>query len=231
MKIEFCIIYMTHVSKREIFGKWENVKSHLVQTEQGYVILIFALKVLDKRHARNIELVRCQYSGNAHGVIHGIGVVTCVYVNPIFDRFWIIDYQIYDPAGDGKTNLDHVKEMLSLLVHQKHLLFQAVLMDSWYASKPVMLHIEKLRKDYYFPLKTNRLVDDSNGTKHYQRISDLAWTPTELNEGKRIKIKEFPPDARITSLLTTCLKTTLRLHNRRVTGAGRLSSFTEKPGN
>ena len=82
--------------------------------------------------------------------------------------------------------------MLCLLVHQKHLLFQAVLMDSWYASKPVILQIEKLRKDYYCPLKTNRLVDDSNGTKHYQRISDLAWPPTELNEGKRIKIKGFP---------------------------------------
>ena len=54
--------------------------------------------------------------------------------------------------GDGKTKLNHVKEMLALLAHQKHLLFQAVLMDSWYASKSVMLHIEKLRKDYYCPL-------------------------------------------------------------------------------
>ena len=41
--------------------------------------------VLDKRHRRRIALVRRQYSGNAHGVIAGIGLVTCVYVNPEID--------------------------------------------------------------------------------------------------------------------------------------------------
>ena len=80
---------------------WENVQPHLVQTEQGYVI--FDDTVLDKRHARNIALVRRQYSGNAKGVINGIGVVTCVYVNPTLDRFWVIDYRIYDPETDGNT--------------------------------------------------------------------------------------------------------------------------------
>ena len=48
---------------------WEHVQPHLVQTGQ--------------------------YSGNAKGVINGIGVVTCVYVNPDLDRFWVIDYRIY----------------------------------------------------------------------------------------------------------------------------------------
>jgi hypothetical protein len=45
-------------------------------------------------------------------VIKGIGVVTCVYVNPALDQFWLIDYRIYDPDGDGKSKLDHVREML-----------------------------------------------------------------------------------------------------------------------
>ena len=132
-----------------------------------------------------------QYSGN------GIGGVTCVYVNPILDRFRVIDYRIYDPEGDGKTKLHHVKEMLSLLVYQKHLLFQAVLMDCWYAAKTVMLHIENLEKEYDCPLKINRLVDDSNATEPYQRIENLAWTPTELNEGKRIKIRGVPRDHKV----------------------------------
>ena len=70
-------------------------------------------------------------------------------------------------------------------------------MDSWYATKTVMLHIENLGKVYYCPLKTNRLVDDSNATKPYQRIDNLAWTPTELHEGKRIKIKGFPRDHKV----------------------------------
>ena len=174
---------------------WENVKPYLVQAKEGYVI--FDDTVLDKQYARSIELVRRQYSGNAHGVINGIGVVTCVYVNPNLDRFWIIDYRIYDPEGDGKTKLDHAKEMLSLVVYQKHLLFQAVLMDSWYATKTLMLHIEGLGKTYYCPLKTNRRVDDSNGAEPFQRIDNLVWTQTELNAGKRIKIREFPKNHKV----------------------------------
>ena len=125
---------------------WENVKSDLVQTAQGYVI--FDDTVLDKRYAQHIGLVRRQYSGNAKGVINGIGVVTCVYVNPTLDRFWLIDYRIYDPQTDGKSKLTHVKEMLSLLVYHKHLLFSTVLMDSWYATKDLMLLIEQLDKHY-----------------------------------------------------------------------------------
>lgn len=51
---------------------------------EGY--LVFDDTVLDKRYSFTIESVRRQYSGNAHGVIKGIGVVTCVYVNPKLDR-------------------------------------------------------------------------------------------------------------------------------------------------
>jgi hypothetical protein len=123
---------------------WENVKGQVEQTQEGY--LVFDDTVVDKNFSFKIELVRRQYSGNAHGVIKGIGVVTCVYVNPILDQFWIIDYRIYDPGGDGKTKLDHVQDMLTNCVYQKQLLFWAVLMDSWYATKEIMLFIEQLRK-------------------------------------------------------------------------------------
>ena len=169
---------------------WEHVNPHLVQTEQGYVI--FDDTVLDKHYAQHIGLVRRQYSGNAKGVINGIGVVTCVYVNPILDRFWLIDYRIYDPQTDGKTKLDHVKEMLSLLVYHKSLSFSTVLMDSWYATKDLMMHIESLDKHYYCPLKSNRQVDDSNAQKPYQRVDSLQWTKNERRHGKRVKIKGFP---------------------------------------
>lgn len=174
---------------------WENVASQLVPTAEGY--LLFDDTVLDKRHSFKIELVRRQWSGNAKTVIKGIGVVTCVYVNPESDRFWIIDYRIYDPDGDGKSKLDHVREMLTNIVYQKQLPFHAVLMDSWYATKPLMLQIEALEKIYYCPLKRNRKVDDSGGTAPYQRADALAWTETELDHGKLIKVHGFPRDHRV----------------------------------
>jgi hypothetical protein len=169
---------------------WENVKGQVVQTPYGF--LVFDDTVLDKNFSKSIELVRSQYSGNAHKVIKGIGVVTCVYVNPQIDQFWIIDYRIYDPDGDGKSKLDHMKDMLLNCVYQKELLFWAVLMDSWYASKDMMLQIERLGKIYYCPLKDNRQVDDSGGSKPYQRVDSLSWTKSEEQHGKLVKLKGFP---------------------------------------
>ncbi len=60
-------------------------------------------------------VTRRQYSGNEHRVLRGIGVVSCVYVNPETGQFWVIDYRIYEPDEDGKTKLDHVVEMLQAL--------------------------------------------------------------------------------------------------------------------
>jgi len=174
---------------------WANVSSQVVQTSRGY--LLFDDTVLDKRHSFVIDLVRRQYSGNAHGVIKGIGVVTCVYVNPELDQFWVIDYRIYDPTGDGKSKLEHVYEMLSHTVYHKQLSFQAVLMDTWYATKDLMLLIESLDKLYYCPLKDNRHVDESAGQHPYQRVDSLNWSQSELRQGKRIKIKGFPKDHKV----------------------------------
>ena len=100
---------------------WENVGTQVVQTPYGFVV--YDDTVLDKNFSRRMELVRSQYSGNAYRVIKGIGVVTCVYVNPQMDQFWIIDYRVYDPDGDGKTKLDHVQDMLLNGVYQKRLDF------------------------------------------------------------------------------------------------------------
>lgn len=120
---------------------WEQVRGQVKLSPRGY--LVFDDTVLDKRHSHQIELVRRQWSGNAKQVIKGIGVVTCVYVNPDTDEFWIVDDRIYDPDGDGKTKLDHAHEMFDNAVHDKQLSFTTVLMDTWYAERKLMLHIER----------------------------------------------------------------------------------------
>jgi hypothetical protein len=174
---------------------WDNVRAQVVETARGY--LVFDDTVLDKNYSHSIELVRRQYSGNAHSVIRGIGVVTCVYVNPDADQFWLIDYRIYDPEGDGHTKLDHVREMLRNVVHEKQLPFQAVLMDAWYATKDLMLYIESLKEIYYCPLKENRQVDDSYSARPSRRVDSLAWSEAELSGGKRVKIKGFPKEHKV----------------------------------
>jgi hypothetical protein len=169
---------------------WENVRGQVVRSESGY--LAFDDTVLDHNSSFKIELVRRQYSGNAHEVIKGIGVVTCVYINPELDQFWIIDYRIYDPDRDGKSKLDHVREMLDNALTDKGLPFRGVLMDSWYAERKLMLHIERLNKVFYCPLKDNRLVDETGGERGYQRVDSLTWTEHEAQHGKLLHIKDFP---------------------------------------
>lgn len=174
---------------------WENVKPLIQVNENAYVI--FDDTVLDKRYAKDIELTRRQYSGNEHRVMRGIGIVNCVYVNSETGQFWVLDYRIYDPDGDGKTKLDHVADMLNGLVYHKQLPFGTVLMDSWYATVYLMRYIDELGKFYYCPLKKNRLVDDSEGREKYKPVSSLNWSKEDLVQGKVIKIKTFPQDKKV----------------------------------
>jgi hypothetical protein len=174
---------------------WDNVKDVIMTDDNGYVI--FDDSVLDKRYSEEIEIVRRQYSGNEHGVLKGIGVVSCVYVNPKLQRFWVVDYRIFNPDADGKTKIDHVKDMLQNLVYHKLLPFDTVLMDTWYAVHNLMLYIDSLDKIYYCPLKNNRLVDDTFGKEKYKRIELLQWSEEELECGKIIKIKGFPANKKV----------------------------------
>ena len=174
---------------------WEQVRPLLVPDSQA--CLVFDDTVLDKSFGPRIELVRRQWSGNQKRVIGGIGVVSCVYVNPKSGQFWVIDYRIFDPERDGKSKLDHLQDMLQSVTTQRQLPFQTVLMDSWYATKEIMLDIERRGKRFYCPLKSNRQVDDSGGERPYQRVDALGWSEQELAHGKRVKVKGFPGDYQV----------------------------------
>lgn len=167
---------------------WEKVRDQIVYSPDGAII--FDDTVLDKSYSFAIEGVRRQYSGNEHAVIKGIGLVNCVYYNPDIDRFWVLDYRIFDPDRDGKTKLDHVSEMLDMLGFRE-VEYHFVLMDSWYATMPLMTRLIKEQKIFYCPLKKNRLVDDSGGEKPYRAIENLVWTADEFQCGKTVKVKKF----------------------------------------
>lgn len=174
---------------------WEHGKGEIIVSANGK--LLFDDSVLDKSYSNHIEEVRYQYSGNAKEVIKGIGVVTCVYVNPEENKFWIIDYRIFNPDKDGLTKIDHVKEMLRNAHFSKKLAFSTVLMDSWYATTSILLQIETIGKYYYCPIKSNRLVDDSNEAKSYRKVDSLNWSTDDISHGKVIKIHKFPKDHKV----------------------------------
>ena len=175
---------------------WEQVKTSIVTSPDGY--LLFDDTVADKNYSFAIELVRRQYSGNVHGIIKGIGIVTCAYVNPETVQFWVIDYRIFDPDGDKLTKLDHLREMFDHTREHKQLPFRTVLMDSWYATRPLMLHLERAGKLFYCPLKANRQVNEGDAqTITYQRVDSLAWSAEAQLHGKSVHVKDFPKGHRL----------------------------------
>jgi hypothetical protein len=174
---------------------WDNVQGEIIYSPNGYVL--FDDTIVDKNYSPCIELVRRQWSGNVKSVIKGIGVVTCVYVNPELDDFWAVDYRLYAPQDDGKSKLDHVEDMLMNLVYQKALPFTTVLMDTWYAARKLMLTIERLEKIYYCPIKSNRLVDETDGQQAHCRVDSLSWSETEQQGGKQVHLKNFPKGHRL----------------------------------
>ena len=135
--------------------------------------------------------------GNKHGVVRGIGVVNCLYFNPQIERFWIVDYRIYNPEVDEKSKINHVEDMMIDVVKKKKMPVKTVLMDSWYATQRLMALIDKLGKIYYCPLKNNRLVDDTGGVEKYKKLEEITWNERELVSGKVIKIKGFPRDKKV----------------------------------
>ena len=183
---------------------WQNVKDDICFSDQGY--LLFDDTVVDKNYSSKIESARRQYSGNAQRVIQGIGIVTIVYVNPDIDAYWIVDYRIFDPDRDGKSKIDHLPrsdrdskqlEMLRNACFAKQLPFRTVLVDSWYPSRQVLRYIERLEKLYYCPLKSNQLVDDSDGKYPHQNVDMLHFSEEEQVHGKFVHLKNFPKGHRV----------------------------------
>lgn len=171
----------------------EKAMPALIESPNGYVV--FDDTVVDKNHSRNIELVRKQYSGNAHRIIRGIGVVTCIYFNPDIEQFFVLDYRIAAIHTDGKSKLDHVREMFDGLVFQG-IDFRFVLMDTWYAVAWLMRHIDSAQKLYYCPIRKNRKVDDSDGKHKLRPVGELDWNAEELLCGKTVTVSKFAKDYR-----------------------------------
>lgn len=115
------------------------------------------------------------------GVICGIGLINCIYVNPENERFWVIDFRIFDPEKDGKGKADDVKDILNNIIFHKKLLFKTVLMDTWYATSTLRLFINDHQKLFYCPMRKNRLTKHHSSDEAYQPLGNFEWSGAELS--------------------------------------------------
>ncbi|MCG8341128.1 MAG: hypothetical protein MI674_07720 [Cytophagales bacterium] len=174
---------------------WEHTAKEIIESPNAH--LLFDDTVLDKNYSKKVETAKFQYSGNAKGVIRGIGIVTCVYYNPDCHKFWVIDYRIYDKDADGKSKLDHLKDMLKSAIFSKKISFSTVLMEAWYATVNVMYTIHAYGKIFYCPIKSNRLVSYIDANYHHIPVKDLAWCQEDLQCGQRVHLWKTHKDFRV----------------------------------
>ena len=137
-------------------GIWE-LSSKEINTE-GSGFLIADDTVLTKQYSKKIDLVNYQYSGNAHDVIAGIGLVNLVWHSHDCDESIPIDYRIYDKETDGKTKNTHFCDML-LLAKQRGIKPEAVIFDAWYSSLKNLKTIRDHGWVWITTLRKNRKVN------------------------------------------------------------------------
>jgi len=177
---------------------WRLVKDRIDDSQDAFLIVDDS--VHDKRYSRFIELVRAQYSGNEHGVVRGIGVVSLVHSAGKDADFYPIDYRVYAPEVDGKTKNDHLHEMFVNAVEQKQIQARTIVFDGWYASAENLKLIHRRHWTFFTTLKSKRLVSLSQ-EQGYNHLEELEWTPDRMVYGVIVKLKEVPFKVRLFKLV------------------------------
>lgn len=135
---------------------WKIAHAHITSSEP--CLLIADDTVLAKPRSHKIDLVHYQYSGNAHDVVAGIGLINLLWHGLTSQESVPVDYRIYDKDTDGKTKNTHFCDMLAL-AKSRGLQPEAVVMDAWYSSLDNLKSIRSHGWIWVTPLRKNRIVN------------------------------------------------------------------------
>src|SRR6185295_12172318 len=181
-------------------GLWELVSGLIQDSSEAFMLLDDSVQ--NKRYSQFIELVKLQYSGAAHGLVRGIGIVNLVHSAGSEKDFYPIDYRIYAPDQDGKTKNAHFSEMVINAVFAKQIKAKYILFDSWYASAENLKLVHRLGLIFFTTLKSNRMVSLSKESG-WIHLDDIDWTTELLQNGVLVKLKEVPFKVRLFKVVAT----------------------------
>jgi SRSO17 transposase len=176
---------------------WEQVQSLLNDSPEACLIVDDSVQA--KKHARKMELVKRQYSGNEGALVQGIGVVNLVHTDG--EDYYPIDFRIYAKEMDGKTKNDHFREMLLNAKQAKAVQAQTVLFDSWYGSWENLKLVNSLGMVFFTTLKSNRLLSLSKEAG-YIHLDEIDWTAERLEQGVMVKLQKVPFRVRLFKVVT-----------------------------
>jgi hypothetical protein len=108
---------------------WKLVRERIEASKEAFLLVDDS--VHDKRYSRFIALVRAQYSGDEHGVVSGIGVVSLVHSSGKDEDFYPLDYRVYAADVEGKTTNAHCPERLVNAIEQQQIQAHTIRLDGW----------------------------------------------------------------------------------------------------
>ena len=189
------------LSNNEFDGKdlWKVVKPHVheMQSEDG--CLIFDDTIEEKPYTDSNELIGTYFDHVTNRYVKGVNILTGLYYSR--DIALLVDFELIQKTKwvtDPKTGKESfqseetknaiMRRMIEGFI-RKQVPFRYVLADIWFACVENMVFIkQKKRKDFVFPLKSNRriaLSEVDRQNKHFVSVSDSP-IPTACKGGTAI---------------------------------------------
>jgi SRSO17 transposase len=148
---------------------WKIVKPHLRRAQSADAVLILDDTVEEKPYTDESELICWHFDHSQNRTVKGINLLSALYLSQ--DTSLPVAFALIkktELVTDKKTGKDkwqspqtkneYAREMIASAVH-KQIPFAYVLADVWFSSTENMLFIKnKAKKDFIFPLKSNRKV-------------------------------------------------------------------------
>lgn len=183
---------VTRMLSRNTFDQktlWKVVKPHIRACESPQGVLILDDSVEEKLYTDENEIICWHFDHCLGRSVKGINLLSCVYHSnqmtlPLdFEIITKTKWEVDPKTGKGKfvsevTKNDLARAMI-LRAKDKQILFQYVLMDTWFAAADTLVFIKtKVKKDFITALKSNRRVATSLEAKKsgkWERLDQLHF--------------------------------------------------------
>jgi hypothetical protein len=177
---------------------WKIVKPHVRAVESPEAVLIIDDSVQEKPYSDEGELITWHYDHSVGRTVKGINFLSALYYSQgVYSQgvslpvaFELIRKTVLetDPKTGKdkwvcpKTKNEMATEMVAA-VKSKHIRFKYVLANVWFSSSQNMVFIkDKAKKEFLFPLKSNRRVALSEEDKN--RGAGSNWPHCHCNRAR-----------------------------------------------
>lgn len=181
---------------------WKIVKPQVRAVESPDGVLIIDDTVEEKPYSDESELISWHYDHSQGQVVKGVNLLSALYYSqgvslPV--AFHLV--QKTQLETDPKTGKDkwvspvtknEVARAMVEAVKSQHIPFRYVLADVWFSSAENMVFIQKMKKEFIFPLKSNRKVALSEQDRNRGRWVKLSTVELAPGTSRTLYLEGVP---------------------------------------